>query len=242
MLIFRVQVLFSLFLIFLIGGNLLASPFLLEEIANFDPTPKKEMSVPNPVSLDPQWWNYFDVEGEELKHRIAAAQRIMQELYSTLPFEDQSVALGMINKTIASLTALSQAKSLEFAPAPISQPFLKSYTFEKLLELTREMRKVISDTNNEQKRLDQLKERLAKAHKNIDNSLVAYMAMTQSSSKKTVLGLEIMTLRSNVGVGEQNQHLAESRLDVLNGKLKKISEELEYAKLHLDFHDLGRSS
>ena len=234
-----------IFIIFLFSltmfsiNTIKASPFLLDELSHLESVYTKELPVPNPVSLDPQWWNYFNVDGDELKRRTAVSQKVLQEFYVTLPLEDQTVASPLINKIIATLNALAQAKAIVVEQAPISRAFLKNYTLEKQLGLNREMRKLKADIINEQGRLEQLKARLSKAQKNIDNLLVAYLAQTQPSSKKAMIGLEIMTHRANVGLGEQNQHMAERRLEELEEKLKIINEELEYSKEHLDVHEFS---
>ncbi len=83
-------------------NNTFANSLLLNEIANIElkDTP---LSAPNPKELHPLWWNYFDADGEELQQRIQLTLHSLQGIYSSLSIEDQTIALPLINKIVATL-------------------------------------------------------------------------------------------------------------------------------------------
>src|SRR4051812_40868058 len=95
--------------VFFPPSGLQASLSLLSELLP-DPEQAAEMPPPSPVALHPQWWNYFNVEGEELKRRIAIVNKNLQDLYVTLHYDDQVQAQPLINKIAVLLNALPQVK------------------------------------------------------------------------------------------------------------------------------------
>jgi len=215
-----------------------ASSLLLNEIAGLETNYSKDLQSPNPLQLHPQWWEYFNVKEEDvLRQRIELTNRNLQELYSTLPFEDQSTAVALINKISVTLNALPFARKQNTDSFIASKPFLKNYTFEQQIELTHQIRKLKNDLQQEKASVALSKERLAKAHKDIDNLLVAYLGNTQPSSKKFLSGLEIIAFRGNIGLGEENVRLSEHRIESMNATLKKLEEEVEYSKQHMDLHN-----
>jgi potassium-dependent mechanosensitive channel len=223
-------------------NSLQASPFfLLDEVTNLEAVVNKEVSPPNPMSLQPQWWHYFQVDEDELKQRIAITTKNLQEVYATLSFDDQATASPLINKIVATLNALSQAKKIETSIPASSAPFLKTYTLEKQIELNKSIRKAKVDIINETERRNQLHNRIAKAQKVADNMLVAYLGQTQSSSKKLLAGLEIMAYRSNIGLGELNLKIADKNIEEQNAKLTKLEEELNYSKKYTDTSEVDQN-
>ncbi len=208
-----------------------ANPLILETVSSLEYKP--EISAPNPIALQPLWWKYFEVEGDELKKRIAATNKSLQDLYATLPLEEQQKALPLINKITLALNALFQAQKPEAASA-LPQPYLKSYPLDKQLELDQQIRKLKVENKNEREHIQQLKINLDKGQKNSDSMLVAYLSQTEPSSKKLLDGLELMAYRSNITVGELSLHLSESALAEKTAQLQHLEEELIYSKSHLD--------
>lgn len=193
------------------------------------------------MALHPKWWSYFDVEGEELRKRIAITNRSLQEIYKTLLPEDQKIAYPLINEIAISLNALPQAKKMDPVPTASPHSFLKTYSLDKQLELYRQKRKLQSDIDSEKERILQMVDKLAAAEKNIDNMMVGYLGLTEPSPKKLLLGLEIMAYRVNSGLGEQNERLASKRLEELSAKMKHLNEELHFSKHNLDVQNFNES-
>lgn len=195
---------------------------------------KKELSVPNPLELNPQWWNYFNVEGEELKKRISSTNAYLHEVYATLPFEDQSVALPIINKIATSLNALPYARSHEAPSVPKPHPYLTSYTLEQQLELSQQSRKVKLEVENETDRNADANRRLEAAQRNLDQIIVSYFGQVPLSSKKLLIGLEIIALQANLALGELNHKGSSHYLESLEKHLNSLEEELEFSIQHTD--------
>lgn len=208
---------------------------LLEEIANLQPADNKELPTPNPVALHPQWWHYFHVDGEELKKRIQATNRLLQEVYTTLPIEEQGVAYPLIEKISNTLNALPFAKLQQnHSSQTESHPFLKSYSLEKQLELYKQIRKLKAEIKSENDHFKEAKNRLAKVQKNSDNLMVAYLGQTQPSTKKLLNGLEIMNYQTNIALGIENLKVVAHRVEEMTHRLSKLEEELTYSNDRLD--------
>lgn len=230
-----------LFLIFLISNQFLSAS-ILEEIPGMNPSSvKQELPTPNPAALHPDWWSYFTVETEEeLRSRIALTIQKLQEAYTTLPLENQATAKAVITKITSTLNALPYVSKKEEIPITIPQPFLKAYTVEKQIEIHQQLRKSRTDLQNEKERYAQAQDRLIKAQKNVDNMMVGYLAQSVSNAKKLLNGLEIISYRANIGLGERNL-LQESRLiEEWQAKVKKFENELDFAKDHLDFRNFDQ--
>lgn len=223
-----------LFLILLKGPLLFGS--VLEEVVNMQSF-GIQVEQPSPLKLSPQWWNYFNVEGEELQQRILWTSDALQRVYVSLPIEEQTHFHSTVNKIITTLNAYASVKKKGAEPKePVA--FLKSYTLDEELRLHKELRKLKEEIENEKQRLDQSKIRLTSTQKYIDNLMVQYMALGSSSTDKLRLGLEIMMHTSNVKFGEENLKNDLTRYQNLNERSKKLDEALEYSKEHLDVHNL----
>lgn len=230
-----------LFISFVVLSNSLsASPLLLEQLSELQGS-TKNTTVPDPTHLDPQWWNYFKVEGNELQEHINATVNHLQEVYRSLPIEEQATALPLITKITTLLNALPYAKSQSISLSSNSKPFLKTYSFDKQLELNQHIRKLKLSLNEEKAALKQSKERSAKTQKALDNLLVSYLGQTQPSSKKLIQGLEIMIYGANIGIGEESIRLATERLAESEDKLKKLETELDYSKEHFDVREFNHN-
>lgn len=232
----------SLFLFFLLSiyAPLTASS-IIEEIAGMDLSPKVEDKPPNPLHLNPQWWSYFNVEGEDLKQHIATTLNDLQQIYLTLPLDEQAVASPIINRITNTLNALPYAKQQNQQPPLNSKPFLKAYTLEKQLEVNQQIRKLKESIKKEEELNKQSKERLVKAHAEVDNLMVNYMGQSQLSSKKLIHGLEIISLGANIGLGEENVRHTSQHIEELNAKLLKLEDELEYSLQHFDASNADES-
>lgn len=225
----------SLFLVILsIFSSPLSASSIIEEIAGMDLSPTPELLPPNPMHLSPQWWSYFNVEGDELQQRITTTISNLQQIYLTLPLDEQGVASPLITKITNTLNALPFAKQHNQQPSLNSKPFQKSYTLEKQLEVNQQIRKLKESIRKENELLTQSKERLSKAHTEVDNLFVNYLGQTQPSVKKLIHGLEIISIGASIGLGEENVRHTSHHLDELNAKLEKLEDELEFSQLHFD--------
>lgn len=224
----------------LISAPIQGSPFLLDEFVNFDITNKSEAAVPNPIDLNPKWWDYFNSEGDELKKKIEISIEHLRDLYVKLPLEDQKQALALINKISTTLNALPFAITQENAELPNPPPFLKSYTLDKQLELHHYQRKINEEIEAEKERNELSKERIVKTQKFIDNLMVSYLGQTQPSTKKFIQGLEIMSYGASVGLAEHHLKAAIRNTNSLYEKLERLDEELKYSRQHLDLHDFDQ--
>lgn len=233
---------FVFFVILIPINTLSASALLIEELMHLESLNNKDMQRPSPISLHPQWWNYFDVEGEELNQRIAATNESLQKLYVLLPYEDQNVALNYINKISTTLNALPYARKLDVLSPAENRPFLNVYTLEKQLELNKQLRKLNDELKIEADRFENLKERLAKTQSHLDNLMVTYLSQTEPSMPKLMNGLEIMMYGANTAMGEQNVRAAQSRFETLTARIQRLEEELEFSKYHLDVHEFDEGA
>lgn len=219
----------------------LASPpvsAIAEGIAGLET--KKELPIPHPLELNPQWWHYFDAEGEELQKRVSAATRLLQEIFTALPIEEQNTALPLIKKISNTLNALPHAKNQLQAPKEVAHSFLKIYTLENQLSLHRQIHAYKIEKKQEIDHHKEAKERLAKAQKHIDNLMVVYLGHPRPSAKKLLSGLEIMAYQTSIALTDLTLKIASNHIESLTSKIKKLEAELEYSKTHLATANFNR--
>jgi potassium-dependent mechanosensitive channel len=209
--------------------SLFSSPALLEDMGFSTPSHTEVVEVPNPGSLNPQWWRYFEVDKPELTQRVAAVQQQLQMQIRSLPLDSQESASTLFNQWIVNMNALIGAKKVLPKEIPLPPPIRQTYTIEQQLELNHKIRKLKVEKKNESDEQESVKSRIGKAQKHLDELLIAYLSM-ETSPKKYLMGLELMAQRAGISMAEENLRLNQSRMDVLQAKIGQLQKELEASK------------
>ncbi|MCE5318525.1 MAG: mechanosensitive ion channel [Parachlamydia sp.] len=196
---------------------------------------KVQLSVPDPYHLHPQWWQYYDVDDQELARRVADTITQMQALYAKLNQEDQQATLPLINSFNASLATLSEARKEQAKTLPSPKNISSKYTLDQQLQLHQQWRKLDLDTRKDQDDYEELVDRISKAHNNLDTLFAAYLrGDSQPTSARLMSGLEIMAQRAAVGIAEENKRLLQKEIESQQALLTKLENELSAARYAFD--------
>ena len=184
------------------------------------PAEKPRLEIPDPVSLKLNWWEYFDTQDtQELAQRISSIHQALYALLPRLSGDEYDQAYSLINNTMMHLNALLAVKQQPPLESPIPQPFLNSYTIEQQIELNHKLQLATIEKNNEQEDLDNLKERVAKLKKHLDNLMVPYLAKSKPSIDKMLAGLGIMDTKTSLASANELVKQATKRLEVEKTKV-----------------------
>lgn len=198
-------------------------------------------SPPDPVSLEPNWWNYYEVNGDALRDRIEASDLAFNRLEEQAPAENKEEINGYIQRILLNLDALPTAKQ-QAVPAFSPTVHRNSYTFDQLLELV--SRKILVDgqVNEESKEQKQLQDRTKKVRQHIDTLYVTYMALHNPNVQKELAGLEIISLRSALAITEEAIRVSETRTKEYTAELESLKAEITHAMASLKVTEIDPES
>ncbi len=227
--------LLRIFFIFCLIQGSLEAAFSLEDLVSLteskDST-SEELQPPDPMQLDPNWWNYFKVDGPELDKRVAATDVLMQKLYTETPEQNKEEIEEHLQRILINLKALpglrNQKVSTYTAP-----PLLNSYSFDQFLQIAASEKELEGSLAQEDKELRQLKDRTNKVRKHIDTLLVSYLEMHEANVTKEMAGLEIISLRTALAIMEEDIRISSERYTQINAELNHAKEELSTASENL---------
>lgn len=214
----------SLFVIFL---------FCLASLVGDEGTSNQQIA-PDPVALEPTWWNYFLIDGEELIKRIGEEQKILSELLKQEAVKENEEFVGNIKKILASLQAYAKAKKESIKP-PILAPVDEKYELQKVLEVATKERELEYKLRAEKKEQALQKARLTKLAQHIDTLMIGYLKLKAGDPNKLSVGLEMMALQAALALNQEELRLAEERIDAYQQDLNHVKETLDYALKHIDW-------
>jgi potassium-dependent mechanosensitive channel len=188
------------------------------------------LTVPDPVALSPQWWHYFDGDGQELQNRIAKTTERLQALGSTLPSEEEAIAIPLINSIVFNLNLLPTAKKQKVNELLPPHAILSAYSLDQQLEINRKIRKLELEMKNELDELALYKQRVSTTQKHIDSLLVKYLNQKEASAQKLMAGLEVMAQQASLGVAIENVRLHQEKIEFQNNTMGQLKEEQEAAR------------
>lgn len=221
---------FSFLVLFVYPSQVSAIPSFLEGF-----TAKGYDSMPDPYSLHPQWWHYYDVEEPLLSQHISETLNHLQNFYTTLSPADQQAALPFINQFKTSLSALPEAKKEQKKKLAVPKNFHESYTLEQQLQLNQQWRKLQLDTEKDLSDLVELKDKIVKVHQNIDTLFADYLREgSKHTSARLLAGLEIMAQRAAVGLAEENRRLLMAEIESQQEMLGVLGKEVNIARERLN--------
>lgn len=214
------------------------SVVLGDEISSLmQPNPDPQNAeVPDPTSLKLNWWEYFETKNpQEFAQRIGTSSQQLYSLLTRLSGQEHENATALINNIIMHFNSLLAAKQQPAIESPVPQPFLQTYTIEQQLELNQKIKLTMTEKKNEEEEIENIKERISKMQKHLDNLLVPYLAQKQPSVEKMLLGLEIMANKTALASAQEQQKQIYKRLEVQKTRLSLLQKELEASKELLNY-------
>ncbi len=194
------------FSIFLLPLNAITSSFngrSQEEVA--------EVELPNPLNLQANWPQYFNVDEDEFDARVASLSSLLQDFYEQLETQEEKEeaarAIQNITLHLESLKHLKQqvveAPKLELAWIPKS-----SYQLDEYIEISGQIRELRQQIDFLKSDLTQTTYTISNLSQTYSNTYARYLRLDGRTKQKFFLGLEVLSL------GTRRLYLqAEERLD-----------------------------
>ena len=205
-------------------------------------TEEQPAVLPEPAVLDANWWNYFQVEGEELEKRIENALQRLNAIASEIPEDIAETAAPTIEIIRVNLQALPQAKAQlsPELPSPITHG--ASYTLPQFLTIAKHFREAQANLEDERRDVEAADKAVKAAKKRIDTLMAAYLGLHPNDSARLLKGLEIIAERSAEVVAEERLRVRKAGLLADEAKIEQLDDELKVARQRLaaDEADLVR--
>ena len=185
--------------------------------------------VPSPLDLHPNWWRYFDDDSDELKKKIDLFLDLLDGLSSDVSEVDLIKGkdlISLINSNLNQIIAIHTAESIT---AFEKSPFKDAYTLDMILELAR-LHRELETSHQIQFDAFEKEQITAKETDRIADSLMdEYQKLDVSSSKKLLLGVEIIATKLSWLVSIKSNPHQKKQLEVLNKRIKFFEDEIEFA-------------
>lgn len=176
-------------------------PFLGDSSAQ-TPDPA-DIPLPDPLDLQPGWWNYFSTEGEELEEHIQEVLAHLDTLLKGMPSELRDDANPFVELIHANLQALPQTRNLDLPETSSSRVTQDRYSIDDLLDIDRGLRDARAELAEERQDIEAAAAALREVGRRVDTLLAAYISQGGSGPQRLLRGLELMAERSEIGVAEE---------------------------------------
>lgn len=225
------RVLLQLFVLFFLAASLGAQE-KTEKKSN--PTP------PNPVKLEVSWWKYFSEKGQ-LSERVDRMINELNGLKASLKDQSQAFVSIQIDRLILSLKTLKEEDQKEPEYHPEHPLYLKTYHLTDWLKVARNIRYLEREHSHRQLEQKQIQSTIDLLRQDLDILQTKYQVLPASTVDKLRTGLTIMNSRVKVELLELRFKRNQKILAHLDGNLKELAKEKQFAEDHLDLANLQAS-
>ncbi len=207
------------------------TPNLLPNFGERSPEPRPTPSVPDPTQLTAQWWRYFQVDDlDELGQRVSLQRARLDEIKATLPAEVAQSAQPLFELLDAHLRALLIAKAQRAPDPPPALVFADRYSLGELLQIQQQLRAVRGRLPQVRRDVNDTDQTVRALQRQIDTSMSSYSGLPANDSRRLLLGLEMMTRRVEMAVGEERLRVRRALLRVTEEQLKNLERALVQAR------------
>jgi len=207
-------------------------PFLNEPFGQA--TEPSELPRPDPLNLQPGWWNYFSVDDEQLEQHTQAVLAHLEELLEEMPEDLRESANPFIELIRANLRALPQTRDLDAPESPPPLITQDGYTVEQLLEIDSRLREARAELAEERQDIEAAETALRVVSRRVDTLLAAYLSRNGNDPQRLLQGLEIMAERSEVGVAQERLRYRQALLTIRARQIEQLETERELAMERLE--------
>lgn len=201
--------------------------------------PKKvvEVSVPDPVALQPNWWDYFQGDPQVVATHIGTFSSKLGGYAKDVSEVNQPTITSLIDKVQKSLSVLLQSqKPAEVTPSA-PKVFAESYSISDLLEVFAQRRLTANELITSQEDKKDKQRALAAARDYLGKVKKEYADIHDRSEAKLILGLKIITYQLNIGIAQAELAQIEKQTTAKEEDLKRRDAEFTYALEHLFVSD-----
>ena len=199
--------------------------------------PPKELAVPDPLTLKPGWWKYFNLEADDIQEKINAVLNVLDEELKSRTELDQTQEdlIELIRARLSSLGTSSVPK--EKAALIVIEELCGECELSNFLQIS----ELVYLQKREISRLEDQVRASGKSFKQLsvrtESLLVEYMSLEAMPTKARLsLGLNLMSHRITwlLAQGALKEHRkalaeAEAHLDQLEEALERVVDNVQLA-------------
>ncbi len=205
---------------------------------------KEEIPFPDPSSLQPNWWKFFEVELPLFKERIRSVADQLSKTQAETPDFNNKNNQGLLQELTINLDVLLNLKTNGTPQNPKTPAIRENYTLDEWLEISNTLKKKKIEEKIIQGEIARSSETIDKTERSLDTLMAAYIEIKATDSGRYPKGLEIMTRWSSIAVPREKIRLAKLNLAFLQVELSNLNLEVEAASRTLlaSKRDLDRLS
>lgn len=184
----------------------------------------KTVAVPDPGSLNPNWWAYLATGEPGLTDRVGAVLDRAAEAVTGLPAEINGDASQSLERLRVGLTALPEMLAARpMAREPLPAP-AEAYTPRALLQLDRQLRALGAEIDERRLALDFSARAARTGQRELDAQFARYIRATDQSAEKISMGIELMARRAQLEVAEADRRNRTAEKAVMEAELATLRE------------------
>lgn len=196
----------------------------------------KEETVPSPLNLSSNWWDYYDVPKDTLEKRKLQAADVLSAITKSLPANEKVKAEALTTKFLTGLQTIIDMKA---APAPIASyvaTFPEKYTFQEWLELGQMKLQNVLDLEEKELKYNLMQLSILSNSRQLDTFFAAYLTEKKEEQfVHLIKSLEIMNMKVNLAVEQLKLTRLSGEITIQKDKIKQIEKEVHYSQSHIDF-------
>ena len=198
----------------------------------------QEYQSPDPAKILPNWWENFEVEGDQLNSRIQKFSTDLKTLKIEIPLEKQENANHLIDRIISNLNSYEDLKGREVDQTLAAWVPKEVYTYKQYVALTENHRATLRKMSYEKLERERIKELLSELEQVIRNRYVHYLEMAGPNIDKFMVGLDLLALKSRWGFLNEELRLVRAQIIQDEKLANRYKEELLLAREKLDFSSI----
>lgn len=229
----------SYLLVLLALLNNLFATFSLDEIVELSKQNTAEdrtIHPPNPLHLEPNWWEFYETDNQKLEKRITLTEDFFLHLLDQTK-DGKEETEEYIQRILINLKALPKAREQKVSTF-YSYPFKNSYNFDELLEKIAKKNELEGKIEEQRKEVAQLKDRSQKIRQQLDLLFAAYLGLKEENISKLLAGLEIISLKMVLAITDENYRVINDRFSLYTKELVHINKEITQASNKLVVENL----
>lgn len=191
--------------------------------------------VPDPLDLNANWWNYFNVSKDQLSLKTQKFKQKIEFLKQSLKEDEHRLIKEHIERISFNLDMYLKKKQTPFFEENTHLQFLKNYTVDQLLRVNKAVQNTNTKLRNEKEIFEMEKGNLSRIKSKLDELFLQYPSAPNASLKKIEIGLSLINKRIEQAITETNLYSIRKKIEYLEIEKKRLDQELNFARSHMNF-------
>ena len=189
--------------------------------------------VPDPMKLSPSWWEYFNVDDDDLQKHIKKTQETLEKVKRSLSEEEDAQTVSLVNRILIRLESLPETKTPLPSISPPQKEFAESYTLPALVDLGKKLRENEENMRSRTNKLHLLRNNIKAQTSFLDNLLAHYLASSEKTPERLTMGLEMILTKLELVLDQHRMVLLEHQIERQKNQLDVLNQEAKFARRHL---------